>query len=222
MLQLAQLGRTRLARAAGARARARRGPAARRAGVGRPCPTTAPPSWPAANTGGSSPPIFSTTTWRTLPGTSPASRSSPALFAREFDLRGWIVILVASTVAVDLGFLVFEPQLEWYVGFSGVLHGLMAAGLCAWLWRTPDATHGAGGGPVCAQARLGALRGAAAVHGLDAGGAGHPRGPYLWRDRGRGGGALDPVAAAACGRHRYNRRTASGLAAGRPTGEHCR
>jgi rhomboid family GlyGly-CTERM serine protease len=62
-----------------------------------------------------------------------------ALFAREFDLRGWIVILIASTVAVDLGFLVFEPQLVWYVGFSGVLHGLMAAGLCAWLWRTPDA-----------------------------------------------------------------------------------
>ena len=25
------------------------------------------------------------------------------------------------------------------MGFSGVLHGLMAAGLCAWLWRTPDA-----------------------------------------------------------------------------------
>ena len=60
------------------------------------------------------------------------------LFASEFDRRGWIAILVASTVAVDLGFLVFEPQLEWYVGFSGVLHGLMAAGLCAWLWRKPD------------------------------------------------------------------------------------
>lgn len=65
-----------------------------------------------------------------------------ALFAREFDLRGWITILVAATVAVDLGFLVFEPQLDWYVGFSGVLHGLMAAGLCAWLWRTPDAITG--------------------------------------------------------------------------------
>ena len=50
--------------------------------------------------------------------------------------------LVAATVAVDLGFLVFEPQLAWYVGFSGVLHGLMAAGLCAWLWRAPDAITG--------------------------------------------------------------------------------
>jgi rhomboid family GlyGly-CTERM serine protease len=60
------------------------------------------------------------------------------LFASEFDRRGWITILVASTVAVDLGFLACEPQLEWYVGFSGVLHGLMAAGLCAWLWRKPD------------------------------------------------------------------------------------
>ena len=60
------------------------------------------------------------------------------LFAREFDLRGWLAILFVSIVAVDLGFLVLEPQLEWYVGFSGVLHGLMAAGLCAWLWRKPD------------------------------------------------------------------------------------
>jgi rhomboid family GlyGly-CTERM serine protease len=61
------------------------------------------------------------------------------LFAREFDLRGWIAILAASTIAVDLGFLLLEPNLDWYVGFSGVLHGLMAAGLCAWLWRKPDA-----------------------------------------------------------------------------------
>jgi rhomboid family GlyGly-CTERM serine protease len=61
------------------------------------------------------------------------------LFAREYELREWVGILIASTIAVDLGFLVFEPELQWYVGFSGVLHGLMAAGLCAWLRRTPDA-----------------------------------------------------------------------------------
>jgi rhomboid family GlyGly-CTERM serine protease len=60
------------------------------------------------------------------------------LFAREFALRDWVAVLIASTVAVDLGFLLLEPGLAWYVGFSGVLHGLMAAGLCAWLWRNPD------------------------------------------------------------------------------------
>jgi rhomboid family GlyGly-CTERM serine protease len=60
------------------------------------------------------------------------------LFGREFRAGEWTLILVSSTIAVDLGFLLLEPQLEWYVGFSGVLHGLMAAGLCAWLWRSPD------------------------------------------------------------------------------------
>jgi len=60
------------------------------------------------------------------------------LFAAEFSTRGWAFILLVSTVAVDLGFLVLEPQLEWYVGFSGVLHGLAAAGLVAWLVRTRD------------------------------------------------------------------------------------
>jgi len=60
------------------------------------------------------------------------------LFGREFRAREWALILASSTIAVDLGFLLLEPQLEWYVGFSGVLHGLMAAGLCAWLWRSPD------------------------------------------------------------------------------------
>jgi rhomboid family GlyGly-CTERM serine protease len=61
------------------------------------------------------------------------------LFAREFTLRDWLVILVASTVAIDAGFLLLEPQLDWYVGFSGVLHGCMAAGLVAWLKRERDA-----------------------------------------------------------------------------------
>jgi rhomboid family GlyGly-CTERM serine protease len=61
------------------------------------------------------------------------------LFAREFRLRDWLVILVASTVAIDAGFLLLETQLDWYVGFSGVLHGCMAAGLVAWLKRERDA-----------------------------------------------------------------------------------
>jgi len=57
------------------------------------------------------------------------------LFAGDYTAPQWVVILIASTAAIDLGFLTFQPQLEWYVGFSGVLHGAMAAGLVRWSYR---------------------------------------------------------------------------------------
>lgn len=60
------------------------------------------------------------------------------LFARDYTWRQWLLVLVLATVTIDLGFLLLEPQLEWYVGFSGVLHGLMAAGLVAWLRTSRD------------------------------------------------------------------------------------
>jgi len=60
------------------------------------------------------------------------------LFAAEFSLRGWCLVMLASTAAIDLGFIFLMPQLEWYVGFSGVLHGCMAAGLVSWLARARD------------------------------------------------------------------------------------
>lgn len=60
------------------------------------------------------------------------------LFADDYSLREWLSILLVSTVVTNLGFLLLEPQLEWYVGFSGVLHGLMAAGLVAWLRTSRD------------------------------------------------------------------------------------
>ena len=56
-----------------------------------------------------------------------------ALFAGEYSPGEWIAVMLASTAAIDLGFLAFEPQVEWYVGLSGVLHGFMTAGLVAWL-----------------------------------------------------------------------------------------
>jgi rhomboid family GlyGly-CTERM serine protease len=61
------------------------------------------------------------------------------LFARDYSWRQWLVILGVSIATTDLGFLLLAPQLEWYVGFSGVLHGLMAAGLVAWLRTSRDA-----------------------------------------------------------------------------------
>ncbi|HKU15296.1 MAG TPA: rhombosortase [Steroidobacteraceae bacterium] len=57
-----------------------------------------------------------------------------ALFPREFSLRGWLLVLASSIVTIDLGFVLLEPQLQWYVGLSGVLHGALAAGAIGW-WR---------------------------------------------------------------------------------------
>ncbi|MFN8604464.1 MAG: rhombosortase [Candidatus Binatia bacterium] len=60
------------------------------------------------------------------------------LFAGEYTWRAWCAIALASVAAIDAGFLVLQPGLEWYVGLSGVLHGCMAAGLAAWLARRRD------------------------------------------------------------------------------------
>jgi rhomboid family GlyGly-CTERM serine protease len=57
-----------------------------------------------------------------------------ALFPREYSLRGWLLVLASSVVVIDLGFVFLEPQLEWYVGLSGVLHGALAAGAIGW-WQ---------------------------------------------------------------------------------------
>lgn len=54
------------------------------------------------------------------------------LFGRDYSPWQWLGILLASIAAIDIGFVFYEPQLEWYVGLSGVLHGAIAAGLMAW------------------------------------------------------------------------------------------
>ena len=56
------------------------------------------------------------------------------LFPKDYSLGQWLLIAAASLVLIDLGFVFYEPQLQWYVGLSGVLHGLLAAGAVAW-WR---------------------------------------------------------------------------------------
>jgi rhomboid family GlyGly-CTERM serine protease len=51
-----------------------------------------------------------------------------ALFDEAFDARDWLVLFAATAGSIDLGLAVLEPQVEWYVGLSGVLHGFVAAG----------------------------------------------------------------------------------------------
>jgi rhomboid family GlyGly-CTERM serine protease len=57
-----------------------------------------------------------------------------ALFPQDYSLGAWFWICAGSMAAVDLGFVLYEPQLQWYVGLSGILHGALAAGAIAW-WR---------------------------------------------------------------------------------------
>ena len=58
-----------------------------------------------------------------------------ALFPRSYTAKEWLCVLMFSLLAIDVGFVFYEPQLQWYVGFSGALHGALAAGALAW-WRS--------------------------------------------------------------------------------------
>jgi rhomboid family GlyGly-CTERM serine protease len=58
-----------------------------------------------------------------------------ALFARDYRPRQWLVITLASMAAIDAGLWLWDSTVRWYVGSSGVLHGIMAAGTVARLRR---------------------------------------------------------------------------------------
>ncbi len=43
----------------------------------------------------------------------------------------WLLVTIVCIVGIDLGFWLFQPQLQWYVGLSGLLHGYLFAGIVA-------------------------------------------------------------------------------------------
>jgi rhomboid family GlyGly-CTERM serine protease len=53
------------------------------------------------------------------------------LVGQGFPRLGWLVLIAGSIAAIDIGLWVFNPELEWYVGLSGLLHGMLAAGIVA-------------------------------------------------------------------------------------------
>jgi rhomboid family GlyGly-CTERM serine protease len=62
-----------------------------------------------------------------------------ALFLRDYSPRSWLFILGLSALGVDAGLWLFSSTTQWYVGSSGVLHGVLAAGAFAHLRRRePD------------------------------------------------------------------------------------
>jgi len=53
-----------------------------------------------------------------------------SLFARDYDPVEWCVIVLSGALAISCGLWWLSPRVTWYVGASGVLHSVMAAG-CA-------------------------------------------------------------------------------------------
>ena len=50
------------------------------------------------------------------------------LVGSHFRVIEWLLISFVAIIGIDLGFWLLEPQLVWYVGLSGWLHALLAAG----------------------------------------------------------------------------------------------
>ena len=53
------------------------------------------------------------------------------LFRNHFTFISWFLTFLICGTAVGGGLLIFNPELIWYVGLSGVLHGIWGVG--AWL-----------------------------------------------------------------------------------------
>jgi rhomboid family GlyGly-CTERM serine protease len=112
------------------------------------------------------------------------------LFSPRLRDRAWLLSLAVCAPGTSLGLLWLAPQIQWYVGLSGVLHGLFASAvLCLWQprdwegyalalglaskllwehWLGPiPGSAAAAGGPVVVAAHLyGAAAGLAAGLGL--------------------------------------------------------
>jgi rhomboid family GlyGly-CTERM serine protease len=51
-----------------------------------------------------------------------------SLFAQDYDAVEWCAIVLAGALAISSGLWWLSPRVSWYVGASGVLHSVMAAG----------------------------------------------------------------------------------------------
>ena len=47
------------------------------------------------------------------------------LYSNILNSSGWLVSFLLNSLAVTVGLWLFSPQIQWYVGMSGVLHGIL-------------------------------------------------------------------------------------------------
>lgn len=53
------------------------------------------------------------------------------LFGRAYSTAKWVFVVATSMLGVSLALLALMPSIQWYVGMSGILHGLFIAGAVA-------------------------------------------------------------------------------------------
>ncbi len=53
------------------------------------------------------------------------------LFDALMTASDWILASVLCALSIDIGLYLFQPEVPWYVGLSGALHGLMIVGAFA-------------------------------------------------------------------------------------------
>jgi rhomboid family GlyGly-CTERM serine protease len=58
-----------------------------------------------------------------------------SLFAQDYDPVEWCAIVLAGALAISSGLWWLSPRVAWYVGASGVLHTMMAAGAAKHLFE---------------------------------------------------------------------------------------
>ena len=112
------------------------------------------------------------------------------LIGASFTRLQWLLVMLSVIVGIDLGFWFLQPQLVWYVGLSGLLHGLLAAGIVAgipagrldaWILGVllvaklayeqlagplPGSAEASGGAVIVAAHLYGAIAGAVAAGGI--------------------------------------------------------
>lgn len=59
------------------------------------------------------------------------------LTGRYFSLSGWVTVLLVTLAVTTAGFWFVDRNLLWYVGLSGILHGLLVAGSLRGLRELP-------------------------------------------------------------------------------------
>lgn len=47
---------------------------------------------------------------------------------RSHATRRWLIVVLVTVAAIDTGFWFLDAELRWYVGLSGLLHGMLVAG----------------------------------------------------------------------------------------------